>query len=87
MVEFGSVEPGIEISLDNYSWETLWKNATEPMMDAAWVTEELDISSYAAGELSVYIRWTIGPTDASVTYPGWNIDDLEILAVPPVPGD
>jgi hypothetical protein len=28
---------------------------------------------------TVYIRWTMGPTDGSVTYPGWNIDDVSLL--------
>jgi hypothetical protein len=50
----------------------------------------LDISAVADGQPTVYIRWTMGPTDAGVTYPGWNIDDVEIWAVntaPPCPGD
>ena len=33
----------------------------------------------------MYIRWVMGPTDVSVTYPGWNIDDIEIWALLPAP--
>jgi hypothetical protein len=35
---------------------------------------------------TVYLRWVLGPTDGSVTYPGWNIDDIEIWALAPAPG-
>jgi hypothetical protein len=44
----------------------------------------------ADGQQYVYLRWTIGPTDSSVTYAGWNIDDVEFLgfaADVPCPGD
>jgi len=27
----------------------------------------------------------LGPTDVSVTYPGWNIDDIQIWALVPAP--
>jgi hypothetical protein len=49
-----------------------------------------DISDVADGETTVYLRWVMGPTDEGVTYPGWNIDDIEIWAVnlgPERPGD
>jgi hypothetical protein len=41
----------------------------------------LDISGYADHQPTVYLRWVMGPTDGSVTYPGWNIDDVEIWAI------
>jgi hypothetical protein len=50
----------------------------------------LDISAVADGQSTVYLRWAMGPTDDSNTYPGWNIDDVEIWAVdmsPECPGD
>ena len=39
-----------------------------------------DISDVADGEDTVYFRWGMGPTDEFVTYPGWNLDDIEIWA-------
>ena len=49
-----------------------------------------DISLTADGESTVYVRWVMGGTDAAVTYPGWNIDDVQLWAdplEPEVPGD
>ena len=37
-----------------------------------------DISSVADNRPTVYLRWVMGTTDVSVTYCGWNIDDVEI---------
>ncbi|RIK68413.1 MAG: hypothetical protein DCC66_10145, partial [Planctomycetota bacterium] len=34
---------------------------------------------------TVYIRWGMGVTDSSVTYQGWNIDDVEIWGLVPSP--
>ena len=39
-----------------------------------------DISDVADGEETVYLRWGMGPTDEFVTYPGWNLDDIQIWA-------
>jgi hypothetical protein len=46
---------------------------------------DLDISAVADGEPAVYIRWTMGTTDAGWRYCGWNIDDVQIVAVEEVP--
>jgi len=43
---------------------------------------EYDISAVADGQPTVYIRWVMGPTDGSVRYCGWNIDDVELLGDP-----
>ena len=32
-------------------------------------------------------RWIMGGTDGSVTYPGWNIDDIRIRGVVPLTSD
>ena len=45
------------------------------------------VSAVADDQATVYVRWVMGTTDGSVTYPGWNIDDIQItgVAVPPPP--
>jgi len=48
------------------------------MDDGAWIHQTFDISALADGQPAVYIRWSMGPTDGSVTYCGWNIDDVAI---------
>jgi hypothetical protein len=51
--------------------------------DAAWVFQSLDISAVADNNSAVRVRWGMGPTDTSLTYPGWNIDDVQIWAPNP----
>ncbi|MCK4680817.1 T9SS type A sorting domain-containing protein, partial [bacterium] len=46
-----------------------------------------DVSGVADGEETVYLRWTMGETDLTAHYCGWNIDDVEILAYDLVPPD
>ncbi len=67
----------ISISTDQESWETVWENTGE-IMDDAWVHVKYDISEWADGEPTIYIRWTMGETDSGWTYCGWNIDDVEV---------
>ena len=80
----------IEVSTDGNTWTPVWSNPTQAVADLAWTQLVLDISTVADGAPAVYIRWGMGPTDGGVTYPGWNIDDVEIWAVvvaTPCPGD
>ncbi len=71
----------VEASNDGTNWTTVWNNNGACFSDATWVPMDLDLSSVADGHETLYIRWSMGPTDHSVTYPGWNIDDLEIWAI------
>jgi len=72
----------VEVSADGTNWTQVWANPDSPVADSNWVSMSLDISAVADGEPAVYIRWKMGSTDSSVTYPGWNIDDVEIWGVP-----
>jgi PKD repeat protein len=72
----------IEVSNDGGSWTTVWDHVSGSFTDASWTEVEYDISAVADGQPTVYIRWVMGPTDSSVTYCGWNIDDVEILGDP-----
>lgn len=80
----------IEVSNNGTDWVSLWVNPSDaPIADTAWVQQSLDIASVADNQATVYLRWGMGPTDSSVTYPGWNIDDVEIwgIARPIIVGD
>ena len=70
----------IRVSNDGTNWTTIWENTAE-VTDSSWTPQEFDISSVANGEATVYVRWTMGTTDSSWQYSGWNIDDVEIWAV------
>ncbi len=69
----------VEVSNDGSIWSTVWDHASGSFCDGAWIECDYDISSVADGQGTVYIRWSMGPTDGSVTYPGWNIDDVSLL--------
>ncbi|HOP08339.1 MAG TPA: M28 family peptidase [candidate division Zixibacteria bacterium] len=69
----------LRISTNGTSWTQLWTNE-ETISDDEWVLQEFDISAYADEQANVYIRFTMGTTDASWQYCGWNIDNLEVFA-------
>jgi len=71
----------VQVSTDGATWTSVWENPMEPISETAWSLQTIDIAAVADGHATVYIRWTLGPTDYSVTYPGWNIDDVEVWAV------
>ena len=77
----------IQVTNDNgTNWYTVWSNPTE-VADRSWQEMDVDLSAYADGEAVVRVRWVMGSTDESVTYCGWNIDDIEFYAIgtPPDP--
>ncbi len=79
----------IRVSVAGGPFTTLWENAGE-ITDSSWVSQVYDLSDLADGQGDVRIRWVMGTTDGSWQYSGWNIDDVQIVAVNPssgVPGD
>lgn len=73
----------IEVSNNGVSWTTVWDHTGSALSDGAWTLASYDISGVADGQSTVYVRWGMGSTDGSVTYCGWNIDDVEIWGVLP----
>lgn len=73
----------VRVSTDGVAWTTVWQNSTGTIDDRGWIDQEFDISSVAAGQPTVYVRWTMGTTDGVVQYCGWNIDDVEIWGTGP----
>jgi hypothetical protein len=47
--------------------------------------QAFDLSSIADGEPALYLRWTMGTTDDSWRYSGWNIDEVEIWGEASIP--
>ncbi len=68
----------VQVSTNNTTWTTVWENGGNNLLETAWTAQEIDISSIADGQPSVYVRWTMGPTDSVIAYSGWNLDDVEI---------
>jgi len=79
-------EAHVSISTDGENWTTVWSNEYE-VTDHEWTHVELDISDVADGEETVYARWTMGETDLTTHYCGWNIDDVELLGHGLIPPD
>lgn len=77
----------VQASRDGIHWTTVWDHVGSSFSDTAWTYVEYNISSIADDQPVVYLRWLMGPTDTSITYPGWNIDDVALLGdpVPPRP--
>ncbi|MEM7249493.1 MAG: S8 family serine peptidase, partial [Acidobacteriota bacterium] len=67
------------VSNDGSNWTTLWENAAE-VADTSWSLQEFDISGVADGQSTVYLRWTMGTTDGSWQFCGWNLDDVQLHA-------
>jgi hypothetical protein len=72
-----------EISTDNVNWTEIWGHSGSAISQSEWTLQSYDISAIADGQPQIRLRWTMGTTDGSVTYPGWNIDDIRIIATPP----
>jgi hypothetical protein len=70
----------VRVSSDGINWATVWANEAE-MTAGSWEEVNLDISSIASDQETVYLRWTMGTTDEGWMYCGWNIDDVQIYAV------
>ncbi|HUU83700.1 MAG TPA: C25 family cysteine peptidase [Phycisphaerae bacterium] len=70
----------VRVSNNGTSWTTVWENSAE-ITDSSWTQVQYDISAVADNEPTVYVRWTMGTTDVGWQYCGWNIDDIQILAL------
>jgi len=69
----------VEASTDGAQWTTLWENpVSQDLLDAAWVPMDLALPAAFDYQATVYFRWVMGPTDFSVRYGGWNIDDIAV---------
>ncbi|MCH8923500.1 MAG: pre-peptidase C-terminal domain-containing protein, partial [Planctomycetes bacterium] len=74
----------VQVSNDGGSrWTTVWAGASS---DSSWIPQTFDISAIADDQANVRLRWSMGSTDGSVTYPGWNIDDVLVSSrIPTAP--
>ncbi len=68
----------LEISVNGSVWHEVWDGYGKGIYDTDWQQCRFDISAYADNQPTVFLRWGMGPTDGSVVYPGWNIDDISI---------
>ena len=73
----------VKVSIDGgNTWSTIWQNSSS-VADSGWSGQTIDLTAVAAGQSDVRIRWTMGSTDGSVVYCGWNIDDVVVEGAAP----
>ncbi len=68
----------VEVSNDGVTWHAVWDHSGNSISESGWSFAQYDISTYADGKPTVFIRWGMGTTDGGITYPGWNIDDVTV---------
>jgi len=70
----------VRVSTDGTTFSTVWQNKIE-IADATWTLQQISLADYADNQPAVYLRWTMGKTDTEWRYCGWNLDDVDILAL------
>jgi C1A family cysteine protease len=73
----------VRVSPDGINFTTIWENPAQ-IVDSAWHEMDLDISSLADDQPTVYLRWTMGTTDGGWQSFGWNIDDIQVTGFSPI---
>jgi hypothetical protein len=75
----------VDVSSDGVQWTRAWSyDGLASINDLIWQQQTLDISGVADNQPTVYVRWGMGTTDHSITYPGWSLDDVELWGYGPV---
>ena len=70
----------VQVSDNGADWTTVWENPAKTIGETHWTGCTYDISAIAGHQPAVYVRWTMGPSDSSYSYSGWNIDDVTLTA-------
>jgi hypothetical protein len=73
----------LEVSPDGKTWTRFWSNPATAIDDSDWTPLRYDISSVAAGQPTVFIRFVIGPLVQAYPLEGWRIDDVQLLTGDP----
>jgi hypothetical protein len=73
----------VQVSVNGTTWSTVWSSSAN-INDTSWQLVTFDLSSTAAGQSAVRLRWSLASNNTQ-TRCGWNIDDVFVLGggVPP----
>jgi hypothetical protein len=74
----------IDVSNNGATWTNVFNHTTDTISESSWSLQTYNIGATADNQPVVFVRWGMGPTDGFLTFPGWNIDDVEILGIVPV---
>ncbi len=77
----------VEISADGgSSWTRVWDHSGATVNESSWSEQTIDLGPYLPAA-TLRVRWVMGPTDASLAYKGWNIDDIRLEGSTPCCSD
>ncbi|MEZ6235210.1 MAG: GC-type dockerin domain-anchored protein [Phycisphaerales bacterium] len=77
----------VQVASGSLGFTNIWENPVETTInEGSWSLQSFDIDSLLSGASDAMIRWTMGTTDSSVVFGGWNIDDVVITGRLPVQG-
>lgn len=71
-----------DVSTDGAQWTNVWTHTGPALLETSWNLVSYDVSAIADGRETVYFRWGMGPTNATVSHGGWNIDDFVVTGRP-----
>ncbi len=80
--DYQSDQAGWDVSIDDgATWINLFDNSWFPgtMLMDSWYPIEAELGALVDGHSDVRFRWTMGPTNGTNVYGGWNIDDVQII--------
>lgn len=77
-------QAAIEVRQGEGSWQTIWNHTGGSFQNSSWAPHSYDISGIADNQSDIQVRWVMGTTDVSVTYSGWNLDDIVFVGVVPI---
>ncbi len=68
----------IQSSPDGTNWTDVWRT-TSNFSETSWQSMQYDITTAAAGQAALRLRWGIS-SNSSRNRGGWSLDDVEVLA-------
>ncbi len=78
-IEWPNDKACLQVSRDGVAWTDLWTPDRSPLMDEAWTFVDYAVpAGLGDDQPTVYFRWGLGPTNGSIAYGGWNLDDVQV---------
>jgi len=61
------------------NWVTVWDWNSYSTNPSSWTQMSHDVSTHVNNNPNFQVRFKLGRTDGSVTYTGWNVDDVKLM--------
>ena len=66
----------VQVKGSNNAWTNIYSNPYGTTSDSSYNQQTYDVSNYITGNPSFQVRFGLGSSDGSITYTGWNVDDV-----------